>query len=312
MARIKIPTLLSLIVDLFNAVVLKDTADGSGSIIRPTMVENEIVLTTDQTTLNNAVDDNTNFLIQEKLAVQLTGQRNQKYDPKMVFYKGCGQFLKGFYGKNFLSLSDWGFTILTGGKIVYSKNVKDNCDSIQTLITFHLSFATGTSPLLPFLTENNYDVTTIAADLVPTKDLVDAHTAAVVSQTSYRQSRDNNIKIVVGHLRIIAKFLKKNFLAIPQNIGKWGYKVIMEPGDPKETDLALAHAEVKVIYQVIIGSDFVNTKGSILNLFPGKTPTGTAIVIAVGETIIVPKGYSTSTVVNMSSSIIGGINYLKG
>src|ERR1700722_4782873 len=138
MARIKYNLEISKIIELFDNIVLKDTTDGTASIIRPMMIKNGISLTTDGTTRNNAVSDNKNFLIQEKLAKNLTGQRNAKYEPKMVFYKGCGQFLKGFYGTGFLSLGDWSFNITTNGKIIYSKNIKDNCDSIQEMITYHL------------------------------------------------------------------------------------------------------------------------------------------------------------------------------
>src|ERR1035438_8913500 len=103
MARIKYNLEFLKIVELFDKVVEKDTADGVASIIRKPMIQQGISLTTDQTLRNNAVSDNKNFLIQEKLAKQLTGQRNVKYDPKMVFYKGCGQYLKGFYGAGFLA-----------------------------------------------------------------------------------------------------------------------------------------------------------------------------------------------------------------
>ena len=312
MARIKYSKVYLDQVELFKKVAAKDLLDGSASIIRPTMVQNEITIAGDQVSVDDSVAANKIFLAQEKLAKQLTGEIKKKYDPYMKFYRGSAQFLKGFYGAGFLSLGDWGFTITVNGKMIYSKNVKDNCDSIQAMITYHLTFAVGTSPLQPFLDENNYDVAAIALDLPNVKTLFDDHLTAWNSQNAHRMTRDNLIKPVMQHLRLIGAFLKKNFISIPQNVGKWGYTVVMEPGDPKETNLDLHHSETKIIYGVINGSDLINTKTSIIKAYKGKTATGTPIVIGPGETIIVPKTWGTMTLVNQSSSIIGGITYLRG
>jgi hypothetical protein len=312
MARLKISLVFSKVIELFGLVSDKDAADGAGSIIRPYMIQNNISLTTDQVSIDNATTSNTNFLAQKKLSSQLKGKHSKKYNPKLLFYKKCAQFLKHFYGDSFLSLGDWGIEIEVGGKIVYSANKNDVCDSIQTLITKHLSYAAGTSPLQLFLDQNNYNVTTIAADLAPTKALFDGHTTAINAKDSFRMERDNHIKPVLKHLRGIGAFLKGIFISFPANISGWGYIVVIDHARVKLKNLNFGHSEVKTIYNVKTGSKVTNTKGTIINAFKGKKAVGTAIIIPIGGSMIVKRGWGEMTLKNMSASDNGGISYTGG
>ena len=312
MASLKISSVFSLIVDLFNSVKLKDLTDGVTSIIRPYMVENTISMSTDQTSVNNAKADNVSFLAKEKEGKKVKGKINKRFNPKLKFYQKCGQFLKGYYGESFLDLGDWGYTIEVGGKIVYSTNKKDLCDSIQTMITFHLAFPAGTSPLDPFLLLNNYNVLTIESDLGPTKTMIDSWLTIESDKVAFRISRDNHIKPVLKHLRGIGKFLKGVMLENPADIGDWGYLVVMSTKEPTRKDLELGHLEVKTISHIINGSDFINTKGTIITAFKGKLAVGTSKTIPAGGKIIVQRGWGTMTLKNMSDSDLGGISYLGG
>ena len=71
MSRIIIPETFLEQQALFNKILAKDTADGSSSVIRPYMDENDIVLSEDETAAGDAADH-------EALRKEYTGKKENQ------------------------------------------------------------------------------------------------------------------------------------------------------------------------------------------------------------------------------------------
>lgn len=289
---------------------MKDAADGTASVIRPAMALAGYTMATDQTSVDNATTSHTNFLAKGREVKTLKGDLMKMYKPKMKFLHLASQAVKDLYGENYANCALWGIDIEEGGEINYSLDKNENMDTLQLLITKHLSYSAGTSPIQLFINSGPYDISVIAADIVPTKNKNNAYIQAMRDRHTLKGDYTNFLKPVIKHLKQYAKIIKGANIMNPARAGDWGYDVIISPKDAHLKDLDFGHLEEITIYKVTNGSDLKNTKTTIMLAFKGLTATGTPITIAAGATMVVPKTWGTMTLKNTSATDNGGITYL--
>ncbi len=310
MARIKYSSSFLNIVSLFKKVKAKDILDGTASEIKPYLTKNSIVMSEVQSTVDIASTANDGFVAKTIEVKILKGQLNKKYNPKMKFFHLGSQAIKIILDNDFSEANSWGINIEAGGEITYSKDRNVNCDQIKVMLDKHFACPAGTSLLQPFENKSDFDFTAILADLSATKAINDDYEQAKKDRKAFRGTRDFNIKKVDKILKGIGQFLKSIYIMNPASVGNWSFNIIISPKDAKLKTLSLKHSEIATIYNVTNGSDMTNKSLAIINAYKGLLCTGTPIVINPLEKIIVPKKWGTTTLKNMSDSIIGEITYL--
>ncbi len=301
MSRIIIPETFLEQQALFNKILAKDTADGSSSVIRPYMDENDIVLSEDETAAGDAADH-------EALRKEYTGKKeNQRQlrdiNFKTVFdnMKSGAQYLKKLYGKAYSKLAAWGFSVTVNGRIIYPADVAEQIALFNLYYAKHLSFTTPPSPLVPFLTANEIDITT---------DNTRA-TAAATNNTNFKsfamqsedqtELRNNFWNPVIANVTGIGQFLIKLYEKNPKALGDWGFVVDSSPQKPKERTSKLIAGATGTFTGIIVGGTFTNLGTTDLQVYQGKSTSGTPTTVNPGEKLGMIKGYSNITVVNTSS-----------
>lgn len=287
--------------ELQKNVKAKDTADGATSIIRPTMTDAGINLATDATAVTNAKAQDVIFKKNERDAEKRTRERNLLFDPVFKDHKLCAQYLKKRYVTNIAVLGDWGITV-NGNTIAYPVDFVGKQQAVLDLITQHLTFAAGTSPLDSFLTDNGIDLTVNQTNAGTALTKHTERNAMVTVKETARVDRDNFINPVMDHLTIIGNYLIGHFPKNPNKAGDWSYTVDTSPQGTKIKSGLINFSSSKTLLNLAVGGVLTNTCEHDLNAFKGKTTTGTPIVLRPGQNFVIVKGYGTMTLQNNSNT----------
>ena len=310
MARIIYPEAYVNQRQLLKDITEKDTADGASSVIRPLLTQQGIVLADDNTAGTNADVQEALRLSLSRQSENFTEVRDIKIENALGHLRGESQFLKSLYKPNVQELGNWGITV-NGNRVVIPNDFANRTDVIKAVIAKHLTFAAGTSPMQPYVTQNAVDV---AVDDSNTDDaVVNNSKAKDASRDSEEATAQRNLLWlpVTGHMRNIGDYLLNLFKNNSKKLGEWGYTVDDSPRAPKVRITNLKIGETKIINGVTIGGTFTNLGSAALHIYKGRSTSGTPIIVAAGEQLGMTKGFSLITVANPSTLIPGKFSVLR-
>jgi hypothetical protein len=298
MSRIKFPNIFAGIVKLFRDAKTKHDAQAAPKTLTPFLDEEAIVLADDLTAVDDAVTANSAFDVAGKEAEKQTRTRDNLFDPVWNEHEGCVQALKKLYRSNPQKLGDWGVAVDGGGRISYPADFVGRQGRVAAFIAKHESFPVGTSPLEPYLVENEID---LAANKTKNVDALTAHNA-MITQDNIRETkrleRDTLMVPIEKHLRGMGQFLVRHFANNPKKASDWGFEVDDSPQDDKVRDGVVKFSSAKTLQQLALGEEIINTGSIPLKLYRGKEATGVPIVMNPGAKFTVVRGYGTSTLKN--------------
>jgi len=286
---------------LLGLVRAKHNADGAASVLTAFLAEQGINLNTDFTTGNSAETNNTNSKTFARTAENNVEQRDNKFNPVMSHTRGEVQFLKAFYKPNYHTLGDWGVTVDGVSKIVYPPKFEDRVTLVRAIKAKHDTYAGGTSPLAPYLTQQAININ---QDATATNN---AETFQINQLDNRRDSeeeteqRDIKFNPVVKHLKDIGDFLMNLFKGSQKKLGEWGYTVDDSPRAPKLRTSTIKLSDQITLKGVVIGSTLTNVGTVSVNVYKGTTATGTFTQVLPAGKLGMPKGFSNITVVNTSA-----------
>jgi len=302
MARLNFPNFFAGIVKLFTSVKAKYVAEAGASKLQPYLDEQGIVMADDETDVNNAVTANTAFDKAAKEAEKQTAERDKLFAPVFQSHEGQVQFMKKLFRNNVQKLGDWGVTVDARGRVVYPPDFARQQSAVLLFIAKHNSFPVGTSPLQPYLDENEID---IAANKTDADDALSAHNEFMVQDTlreQKREARDVLIEPVVQHLRGEGQYLMGMFPKTPKKAGQWGFVVDDSPQADRIRDVILKPGEVKTIHDALLKSVLTYNGPEAATIFSGKTVEGTGITLNSGGTFIIKRTFGTFTIKNESNT----------
>lgn len=202
---------------------------------------------------------------------------------------------------NTKELGNWGITITDSGKVNYPAAFGERATVFIAFTTKHNSYTDGTSPLQPYLTQNNVNLDADSAQ-------VEQATANNTSFTTASQQSENETELrnqlwlpVLEHIKMIGNYLMKLFNTNQKALGNWGFVVDDSSQKPKLRTTKLKLGEQITGKSVVIGSTLTNIGEVDLHLYKGSTTSGTPFIVHTSEQFGIMKGYGTITVVNPST-----------
>jgi len=310
MARIILPDAFPEQFQLLKDIKAKRDADGATSELIPFLTAQGIDLADLVLTGNDAQTQNQ---AHTTAVFQKENQRELRDLIFVPFTKGIRplvQFLKALYKPNYRALGDWGVTVNATGKVVYPASFTTFADLIGTFVAKHLSYPAGTSPLQPYLTKHNMDLSVIPAQLT---SAVNYNTATQQSERDAEdatEQRDLLWAPVFVTVRAIVDYLFKLYDPNTRGLGDYCITVDDSPRKPKLRKSKVKPTESITVNGVVIGGTFTNTGSTDLYLYKGKTTTGTQNIVSPGGKFGTIKGYSIITVVNPDTLETGAFTVL--
>jgi hypothetical protein len=302
MSRIKFPNVFTRIVKLFKDAKKKHDTMLPPKTLQPFLDEETIVLADDLVEVTAAETANTDFDKAGKEAEKLSKERDKKFGPVWVDHEGGVQALKKLYRKNPNKLGDWGVTVNAGGRISYPSDFVGRQGRVLVFIAKHNSFAPGTSPLQPYLDENEID---LAANKTDADNALLDHNNFIIQddlREQKRMERDTTIAPIEDHLRGMGQFLVNHFEKNPKKANDWGFEIDDSPQGDVERVGVVKFSTSKTLQQLAIGKVISNNGSVAWKLFKGKTASGVPIVINPGDKFNIVRGYGTSTIQNENPS----------
>ncbi|MCF8461638.1 MAG: hypothetical protein K9G46_13020 [Flavobacteriales bacterium] len=313
MARIIFPENLVFLRLLFDAVKEKHESFAVGtSPIEAFINQHDISFVDDQAALSSAEANERAHSNKSKEAEDHTQKRDLKWDPVFANVRNYYQFLKKLYSPNYMELGNWGAPITTTGRIKYPTGYDARALIFKALQTKYDTYLPlGSSPLDPFLTQNNTSIAADAAAMAASQLAAKAATKLAKESEDATQDRNNAMATVSGHLRSIGAFLMALYPTNPKELGHWGFTVDDSPRAPKQIVSKVKLSSTKTVGHCIIGGTFKNNGTTTLHLYRGKTASGSFVTILPGDVYGITKGFSVLTVLNTSSTTTGIFSVLR-
>ena len=176
---------------------------------------------------------------------------------------------------------------------------------MQTFIAHHKSFAPGESPLQWYLDEHDIDVDAnlqSAADALTEEG--ERNTTTGDGQLA-TQMRNKIWAPSVKALHLIGAYLMNLYHEDSRKMAVWGFKVVEDGGKESLQTSMLDPLENRVQKSVAIPSVFTNVGEDDLQLMKGIKADGKMVTVKPGGQLGMTKGYSTITVYNPSSLVMG-------
>lgn len=302
MSRIKFPNTFLKVAKLFKDAKKKHDTMLPPKTLQPFLDEDGIVLADDLLEVTAAETANTDFDTASKAAEKLSKSRDKLFDLVWIEHEGCVQALKKLFRKNPNKLGDWGITVNAGGRIAHPTDFVARQLQVITFINKHQSFAPPTSPLEPYLVENEIDIADSKTDAV---DALTEHNNFLTQEALREQKRlerDTTIAPIEDHLRGMGQYLVNHFEKNPKKANDWGYEIDDSPQADKTRDGVVKFASAKTLQQVALGKEIINTGSVPLKLYKGKSASGVPVVMAPGNKFTIVRGYGTSTLENENAS----------
>lgn len=310
MARINFPDSFAAQRSLLDSLSTKHTADGASSDLAPYLAQKDIDLPADVAAGTQAAVHEKARSLHSKSAENYRQLRDNRFDPVFARLRDMVQFLKGLNRGAEKALGDWGIQVDNKSKIVYPTDFDAQAALYSAFAQKHGSYSGATSPLNPYLSKHNIS---IASDLTAISNAADSHAgmkAAAKSAEDEKELRDNLWQPVVTRLRGSIDYLKRLNSDNPKALGAYGVTVDDSPRAPKLRTTTLKIGEQITNNGVSIGGTFTNLGTGDLHVYRGKTTTGTPTIVHAGEQLGMLKGWSTITVVNPSTLVVGKFSVL--
>lgn len=303
MSRAQIPSNFSKKIDLLNTIKKKVDADGDASPLLEMMAKKLIDLDADTVKGAAAIvfDDDFRFLSKK------SQNQKQQVDAAMKIVikdtTGAYQNLKSLCEPNFKEVGDWGAVITDGGKFTNPITYEGWMDWFTLMKAKNDSYATpAVSPLLSYLTTMGVslsdDATNGAAALVK-QSLQEANKSA---SEKARQDRDNKFNPVMNHLRSIVKFLMTLYPDNVKELGLYGITVVLTAKVAKVRKVKILFGQTKLKVKLVLKSIITVTGTEGINIYKGKTVSGTPIHVPAGGKWLTTKGYSIVCIANASTT----------
>ncbi len=300
MARILFPEDFTSQKTLLEAIKAKDTADGANSFLKPYLTQNGLSLAALATTANQAKTLDDSRLVLFKQSTNYTQLRDLTFNPIVEHLKGEVQFLKGLFKPNVNQLGDWNITVVGNNKITYPANFDELAIVAGKFFDKHLSYAAGTSPLQPYITKNNINITTDKAAIVTAQTYASKAISTAKNSENATQQRDILWDPIIENLKGMGDYLLKLYAENSKGLGDWGFVIDLNPAKPKLVSTKLKLGERITIKGIVLGSTLTNTGSTDIHLYKGLTTSGNPIIIHAGEKYGINKGFGTITVSNPS------------
>ena len=171
---------------------------------------------------------------------------------------GSAQFLKQFYKGNTKELGNWGFSITDSGKINYPPAFLDRMVIFQAFNDKNQSYAEGESPLQPYLTQQQINLTTDAGFVGQAATNYTSFNTAAQQSENETELRNQLWLPVLAHIKTIGGFLMKLYSNNPKALGAWGFVVDDSTQKPKLRTTKLKLGEQITNKSVLIGSTLTN------------------------------------------------------
>ena len=301
MARIVYPDNFASEQTLFTSILQHNTESGKNSPLDAFFKQQGIDIDELQAAAGNAADMEKQRLALKRDSENNTQQRDTNMKDAWKHLQDEVQFLKGFFKGNERNLGEWGITVDGKNKIVYPPSFAARAQLIQDFIAKHQSYPKGESPLQLYISQHNIDVN---ADL-------DAVNAAMVNETDKNsfdaasklatQQRSDFWKPAMEMVRKTGVFLANLYGENSRELGTWGFTVVEDATARSLRTSKLKPAGQKINNSIVIGSVFTNTGETELQLFKGKDKKQTPYLVKPGDTMGMIKGFSSITVVNLST-----------
>jgi hypothetical protein len=288
---------------LLNNISTKHDADKTNSDIIPLLAQKNIDLLKDQQAATDAQLQEDTRLLLTKQSQNYCQLRDLQFDPVFSRFKTCVQYLKTFFKPNFKELGNWKIAIDNNGKISYPTDVKECIELFTAFKEVHDTFDKGTSPLQPFLKQNEIDLDADATTMASALLNHNKFTQAAKDAETATEKRDLLWNPAEQHLHEIGDYLKKLYLDNTKAMGLWGFVVDDNPKAPKERKSTLKIGQKVTITSVVIGGTLTNMGTGDIHVYKGKSTTGNPTIVHAGEAMGMVKGYSNITVSNPSTLI---------
>ncbi|HVX27041.1 MAG TPA: hypothetical protein VHB70_11910 [Parafilimonas sp.] len=310
MARLIIPDDFASQRTLLSNIIQQNTDLGASSPISAFLIQQNIVLADDATAGTNAQTHETNRALLSRQSENYRQLRDNLFKLPWQHLTGCAQFLKSFYKGNTKQIGTWGITITDTGKINYPPAFTDRVAIFTAFNIQNNTYGTGTSPLQPFLTQQNIDLTTDATFVNQASANNENFLDAAQQSENETELRNQLWLPVLAHIKAIGNFLMKLYSNNPKALGVWGFTVDHSPQQPRLRTTKLKIGEQITNKSVVIGSAVTNIGEGDLHLYKGSTTTGTPQIIHKDEQFGIQKGWSSITVVNPSTLIEGKFTWM--
>ncbi len=301
MARIVISEDFYSQLQLLSSVNTENTNLGADSPITAFLTQQGIVLSDDITAGNNAQTHETNRALFSRQSENYRQLRDNNFDAPWSHLTGGTQFLKSFYKGNTKELGNWGITITDSGKINYPPAFTDRVIVFNNFVARHNGFAPGTSPLQPYLAQQNIDLTDDSGFVTTAVDSNTSFTIAAQQSENETELRNQIWNAVMEHIKAIGNFLMKLYSNNPKALGNWGFTVDDSPQKPRLRTTTLKLGEQITTNGVVLGSTLSNIGETEIHVYKGKTTVGTPNIVHAGEQFGIMKGFSSITVANPSA-----------
>ena len=285
-------------ITLQTACFKKHTDDGTGSILRPYLDENSIDFVADVAKGVDAVALNvsaTSLLGKSKKATQ---DRNKSFKPAWKTSCLWVQFLKNLFTDNTAQLSDWGVPVDTNGKIKYPAPFKERVAITQAIITKNNSYTTTPSPLQPYITSNNNNLTTISTNITNAIAFDISRKELKANSVKATQDRDKAFDQPYINLKGIGGFLVSLFPDSPKDVALWGYDEVDTKVPETEKTFTLFPLIKRGYTGILLGSVLTNVGLKDIIVAAGKKGLGVTTTVPPGGILGMNKGYSAIVVFN--------------
>lgn len=298
MSRIIYPTDFAAQKKLLENIIAKHLQDGTNSLLTPYLLQQQIDLAACTSKANAAEGFNNHQSTNYKQSENNNQLTSLQSSVAIKHLKAEVQFLKKLFMPNAKELGNWGITVIGKQQIKYPNSFNALANVAIIFFKKHLSYAAGTSPLQAFVQQNGIDV---AADKAAIEQaILHKGSASNLAETAANFTQQRNllwlpvVKIIKG----IGDYLKKIYISNPYGLGDYGFLIEVSKRKPRIVTTKILLGQAKTLKGLVIGGNLVNKGNVAIVLYKGTTTSTQNIKVQAGETIEIPKGFSTITVVN--------------
>ena len=285
----------------------KHVADKTNSVLIGYFKDHDIVFADDLAAGTAAQTIETTRLGEVALSETATNDRDKAYQLPWQRTLQWGQFLKEHYDPNPKELLAWGLPALVGGKIKYPSGFVARSVITNAIITKHLSYTLTPSPLLPFITENEDDLTLLAASVTKANDKEVIRSEMKKSAGMLTNKRDKKWAPPYKNVKGIHGFLKTLYPDDTKMLQLYGFNEVDTPMPTSERTVKILPLKEKKISGIVLGSVLENTGDIPFVYYIGSKKTGTAITVKVGEKVGMNKG--ASIIIATNPNTIGLVTF---
>ena len=303
MARISYPAEFIESTRLFKKIKKKHDADIilGGSVLTALFTSKDIDIVVDNNNTDAAIEKHNDFEAATKTSEQLLQTRDTLFTPVFADHRKCVQFLKSLLPDPH-DLGAWDVTVDGTSRIVYAVDYIGKQIEVGKFIEKHFDYAAGTSPLEPFLVENEIDLAANQTKNINSLTNFTNYETKVNEKENLREQRDNLFDPVDLNVHTIAEYLMNLFPANQKKVGEWGFTVDDSPQKDVVREGTVLTGAVKTLNNVALGSQLENTGTTAFDIYRGATAVGSAVTVSAGQKFTILRGYGTSTIKNTSST----------